>query len=113
MDKLITWNEFEQVDIVVGTIVQVDLFPEAKKPAYIIRADFGDQYGVRKTSAQVTDLYQPEELLNKQILGVLNFPKKQIGPMTSEFLLTGIPDENGHIVISTLERKVPNGNKLC
>ena len=104
--ETISWEEFEKVAIRVGTIISVDEFPEARKPAYKIQVDFGKEIGIRKTSAQIKSLYQKEELIGKQILGVVNFPKKQIGPVMSEFLLTGCQDEQGNVVIATLERNV-------
>jgi tRNA-binding protein len=88
----------------------VEEFPEARRPAYKIWADFGD-YGVKKTSAQIKDLYTPDELVGRQIVGVINFPEKQIGPFRSEFLLTGFSTERG-IVITTVERSVPNGTRI-
>lgn len=108
----ITWNDFVKVAIHAGTIIAVEEFPEARKPAYKIKVDFGPEIGIKKTSAQVKALYQPEELIGKQILGVMNFPTKQIGPVMSEFLLTGCADEHGDIVISTMERAVPNGARM-
>lgn len=111
--KEITWNEFEQVELRVGTIVRVEEFPEARNPAYKVWVDFGPEIGERKSSAQITKQYTTEELVGRQIVGVVNFPVKQIGPMRSEFLLTGFADENGDIVITQPERKVPNGAKLC
>lgn len=108
----ISWGDFTKVFLAAGTILQVEEFPEARKPAYKITVDFGDELGVRKTSAQVTALYEPADLIGKQIIGVVNFPKKQIGPFMSEFLLTGCADEEGRIVITTLEREVPNGSRL-
>jgi tRNA-binding protein len=108
----ITWNDFEQVELRVGTIVDVREFPEARNPAYIIHADFGEPIGVRKCSAQITKLYPPEQLLGMQIVGVVNFPPKQIGPITSQFLLTGFQTDQG-VVICTPERYVPDGAKLC
>jgi tRNA-binding protein len=113
MKKEISWKEFEQVDLRVGTIVEVRDFPEARKPAYKITADFGDAIGLRKSSAQITDLYTKEELLGRQIIGVVNFPPKQIGPMRSEFLVTGLHDEDGAVVLAVPERPVPNGAKLA
>jgi tRNA-binding protein len=86
--KQISWHEFEHVELRVGTIIEVEDFPEAKKPAYKIIADFGSEIGVKKSSAQITALYTKEELLHKQIIGVINFPPKQIGPFMSEFLVT-------------------------
>ena len=97
----------------VGTIVKVEEFPEARKPAWKVWADFGPEIGELKSSAQITVHYGPEDLLGSQIVGVVNFPAKRIGPFTSQFLLTGFPDENGDIVITRPERKVPNGTKIC
>ncbi len=111
MEQII-WNDFEKVGIFSGTVVAVKEFPEARKPAYIIQVDFGPEIGIKKTSAQVTKLYSPDYLIGKQILGVINFPSKQIGSMVSEFLLTGCANEDGAIVIATLEQMVPNGRKL-
>ncbi len=108
----LTWNEFQKVDIRVGTVLSVEAFPQARKPAYIVHVDFGEQIGIKKTSAQITNHYSAEQLVGRQILGVVNFPPKQIGPINSEFLLTGFNDKNGHVVISTVERKVPNGSRL-
>lgn len=107
---LIEWKDFEKVVMVAGTIIKVEDFPEARKPAYKIWVDFG-AYGERKTSAQVVSLYTKEELVGKQIIGVINFPEKQIGPFRSQFLLTGFETDQG-IVISTIERPVPNGTKI-
>lgn len=108
----ISWNDFERVELRIGTILRVEPFPEARKPAYKIWADFGAGIGEKKTSAQITDLYQPEELVGRQIVGVVNFPVKQVGPFMSEFLLTGFHDAQGRIVIATPERAVPDGAKL-
>ncbi|GAA3974063.1 tRNA-binding protein [Pedobacter ginsengiterrae] len=107
----ITWNDFEKVELRAGTILEVFDFPEAKKPAYKLKVDFGE-FGVKTSSAQITKLYTKEELPGKQIIGVVNFPKKQIGKFMSEFLVTGFADENGDIVLSTVQGKVPNGSKL-
>ena len=107
----ISWADFEKVLIVAGTIIRVEPFPEARKPAWKVWADFGP-YGERKTSAQIAALYTPESLLGKQIVGVINFPEKQIGPFRSQFLLTGFPTEQG-VVITTVERPVPNGTRLA
>ncbi|WJI15389.1 tRNA-binding protein [Pseudoxanthomonas winnipegensis] len=106
----ITWADFEKVLLVAGTILKVEPFPEARRPAYKVWADFGP-YGRRKTSAQIVSLYAPEDLVGKQIVAVLNFPEKQIGPFRSQFLLTGAYTEEG-VVITTLERPVPNGARL-
>ncbi len=108
----INWSDFERVELRVGTIVEVEDFPEARVPAYKVKADFGAGIGVKKSSAQVTDLYRREELLGKQIVGVVNFPPKQIGPVRSEFLLTGFYREDGSVVLAVPERPVTNGAKL-
>ncbi|MDE0310138.1 MAG: tRNA-binding protein [Acidiferrobacterales bacterium] len=109
----ISWSDFEQVELRTGTIIDVQDFPEARRPAYKITADFGDGIGIRKCSAQVTDLYTPEELIGQNIIGVVNFPPKQIGPMMSQFLLTGFTQEDGSVVIARPERPVANGLKLA
>lgn len=111
MDE-ITWNDFEKVELRVGTVVQVDDFPQARKPAYILRVDFGPEIGVRKSSVQITQIYAKDELLGRQVVGVVNFPPKQIGPMRSECLVTGFYREDGHVVLAIPEREVPNGSKL-
>lgn len=111
--KTLNWNDFEQVDMRAGTIVQVEAFSEARKPAYKIWVDFGPELGIKKTSAQITALYRKEDLIGKQIIGVVNFPPKQIGKFISEFLLTGFADVNGNIVIATTQNTVPNGSRLC
>lgn len=108
----ISWQEFEAVELRVGTVVEVEDFPEARSPAYKVTADFGPEIGTRKCSARVTELYGKEDLLGRQILGVVNFPPKQIGPMRSEFLLTGFYTEEGTVVLAVPERPVPNGAKL-
>ena len=107
----ITWNDFEKVELRVGTIIDAFEYPEAHKPAYKVKVDFGE-LGIKMSSAQITKHYTLEELVGRQIIGVVNFPKKQIGKFMSEFLVTGFADENGDIVLSTVERKVPNGSKL-
>lgn len=108
----ITWADFEKVELRVGTVTRVEEFPDARKPAYKVWADFGPDVGECKTSAQITDLYQPQELVGRQIVGVVNFPAKQIGPFRSEFLLTGFPGEQG-VVLAVPERKVADGTKLA
>lgn len=106
----ISWADFDKVLIVAGTVTRVEPFPEARKPAWQVWADFGP-YGERKTSAQIVALYRAEELLGRQIVGVINFPEKQIGPFRSQFLLTGFHTDAG-VVITTVERPVPNGSRL-
>lgn len=108
----ISFVDFERVDLRVGTIVSVVDFPEARKPAYQLQVDFGALIGVKKSSAQISALYSKEELIGRQVLAVINFPKKQIGKFMSECLVTGVADEEGNVVLSTVERKVPNGTKL-
>lgn len=112
MDNMISWEDFEKVELKVGTVVKVEEFPEARRPAYKVWVDFGGDLGIKKSSAQITVHYQPEDLIGKQIVAVVNFPAKQIGPIKSEFLLTGFYDENGAVVIAKPERPVPNGAKL-
>ena len=107
----ITWAEFEKVELRVGTIIDVQDFPEARKPAYKLQIDFGE-LGVKKSSAQIATHYTKEKLLGKQVVCVVNFPIKQIGPFMSECLTTGFADENGDIVLTEPERKVPNGSKM-
>ncbi|MGI9305548.1 MAG: tRNA-binding protein [Gammaproteobacteria bacterium] len=108
----ITWEEFEKVELRIGTIVDVQEFPEARKPAYKITADFGGDIGIKTSSAQITDLYSPRSLLGRQIIGVVNFPNKQIGPFMSEFLVTGFTAGTGEVVLAVPEREVENGVKL-
>lgn len=107
----ISWGDFSKVVLVAGTVVRVEAFPEARKPAWKLWVDFGP-HGERKTSAQVRDLYSAEDLVGRQVVGVINFPPKQIGPFVSEFLLTGFPTDEG-VVITTLERPVPNGTRMA
>ena len=107
----ISWQDFEKIELRVGTILEVLDFPEARKPAFKIKVDFGE-FGIKWSSAQITFHYHKEDLIGKQIVGVVNFPKKQIGIFMSKFLVTGFPDENGNIVLTTLERQVPNGAKM-
>ena len=107
----ISWADFEKVLIVAGTVTRVEAFPEARKPALKVWADFGP-YGERKTSAQIAALYTPESLVGRQIVGVINFPEKQIGPFRSQFLLTGFHTDEG-VVITAIERPVPNGTRLA
>lgn len=111
--KEISWTEFERVELRVGTIVEVSDFPEARKPAYKIKADFGPDIGIKQSSAQITRLYRKEELLGRQILGVVNFAPKRIGPFTSEFLVTGFYRDDGAVVLAVPDERVQNGAKLA
>lgn len=108
----ISWDHFEAVEMRAGTIVRAEEFPEARKPAYKITVDFGPEIGLRQTSAQVTTLYSTTELLGKQVMGVLNFPPKQVGPFRSEFLLAGFYREDGAVVLAVPERSVQDGARL-
>jgi len=107
----ISWSDFEKVLIVAGTVIRVEAFPEARKPAWKIWVDFGP-YGEKKTSAQIAALYRADDLLGRQIIGVINFPEKQIGPFRSQFLLTGFPTDDG-VVVPAIERPVPNGTRMA
>jgi len=109
--ETITWHDFEKVEVRAGTIIEAIDFPQARKPAYKLKVDFG-QFGIRWTSAQITKNYTKAELNGRQILGIINFEPKQIANFMSEFLLTGFADENGDIVLAAIEKPVPNGSKL-
>lgn len=110
--ELIEWKDFEKVELRVGKIVQAEVFAKARKPAYILHVDFGPEFGIKKSSAQITELYTIEELVGKQVVGVLNFPKKQIGPILSECLTTGFADEKGRVALCVPDKEVPLGSKL-
>ena len=110
--KEITWDEFIQVELRVGTVVEVSEFPEARKPAWKLQIDFGEEIGLRKSSAQLSDLYDSDDLLGRQVVAVVNFPKKQIGPIMSECLVTGFYQDDGAVVLIMPERPVKNGAKL-
>ena len=109
----ISWNDFEKVALHVGTIIEVEDFPEARKPAYKVRVDFGQDIGIKKSSAQITDLYNRESLIGRQVVAVVNFPPKQIGPMRSECLITGFHRDDGAVVLAVPDNDVPNGAKLA
>ncbi|HEU0277562.1 MAG TPA: tRNA-binding protein [Rhodanobacteraceae bacterium] len=110
---LIGWDDFAKVELRVGRIVAADVFAAARKPAYVLRVDFGPDIGIRKSSAQITALYRPERLVGKLVVGVVNFPKKQIGPLMSECLITGFHDANGDVALCVPDQSVPLGAKLC
>ncbi len=109
----IGWEDFEKVELRVGTIVDVQDFPEARKPAYILKVDFGSDVGMKKSSAQITHLYSKKSLRGKQIIGVVNFLPKQIGPIRSEFLVTGFVQDNGEVVLAVPDKDVANGLRLA
>lgn len=108
----IDWNDFTRVELRVGRVIAAEPLPEARKPAYKLHVDFGPEIGLRRSSAQITTLYQPEELVGKQVVAVVNFPPKQIGPMMSECLVTGFHDAQGNVSLCVPEHDVPLGTKL-
>ena len=110
---MISWQDFEKIDIRVGTIIEALPFPEARKPAFKLKIDFGEAIGTKRSSAQITVHYRVEELVGRQVVGVVNFPPRQIGPFMSEVLTLGFADENGDIVLLEPERPVPNGSRMC
>lgn len=111
--ETISWGDFEKVELRVGKVLSAEVFKEARKPAYILHVDFGEEIGIRKSSAQITAHYTTEELAGRLVVGVVNFPKKQIGPIMSECLITGFADEDGEIVLCFPDKDVPLGAKLC
>ncbi|OTG84351.1 tRNA-binding protein [Acinetobacter sp. ANC 5054] len=108
----IEWHDFLKVELRVGRVIQADVFEQARKPAYVLHVDFGEELGVKKFSAQITQLYQPEQLLGKLVVAVVNFPKKQIGPIQSECLVTGFHNAKGHVALCIPDAEVPLGTKL-
>jgi len=108
----LTWNEFERTDMRVGTIIEVNDFPEARKPAYQLTIDFGAEIGIRKSSAQITKRYQKEDLVNRQIVAVVNFPRKQIGKFMSECLVLGAVGEEGDVILLAPDFKIQNGLRI-
>jgi tRNA-binding protein len=108
----LTWTEFEKVEMRIGTIVEILDFPEARKPAYKLKIDFGSEIGIRKTSAQITNRYQKENLLNRQIVAVINFPKKQIGKFSSECLVLGAVGEAGDVILLAPDFRIENGLRI-
>lgn len=111
--KFIEWDDFERVELRIGTIVSVENFPEAKKPAYRLKIDFGLEIGIKSSSAQITSIYQLQELVGKQIVGVTNFHPKKIGPFISECLVCGFYNTEQQVVLAVPDKNVPNGSKLC
>ncbi|MPS25698.1 tRNA-binding protein [Pigmentiphaga sp.] len=108
----INWDDFMKVELRVGRVVGAEVFVQARKPAYVLQVDFGEELGVRKSSAQITHHYQPEDLVGRLVVAVVNFPRKQIGPLMSECLVTGFHDENGHVALCVPDKDVPLGTRL-
>lgn len=108
----IEWSDFTKVELRVGKVIAAECFPEARKPAYRLQIDFGPEIGVRKSSAQITALYEPASLVGKLVVAVVNFPPKQIGPIMSECLVTGFHNANGHVTLCVPEHEVPLGTRL-
>lgn len=113
MSETITWQDFERVELRAGTIIEVNDFPKARKPSYKLLIDLGEEIGIKRSSAQITKLYTKEELLGKQVICVTNFPPRQIADFMSEVLTTGFILADGEVVLSQIERKVPNGSRLA
>ena len=109
----LSWDEFERVDLRVGTIISAEIFKEAIKPAIKMQIDFGEEIGIKKSSAQITDHYDPDLLIGKQVAAVVNFPKKQIGPIMSECLVTGFTQDDGSIILAVPDKQTLNGSRLA
>jgi tRNA-binding protein len=109
----ISWQDFQRVEIRVGRVLSAEPFPQARKPAYILHVDFGPEVGIRKSSAQITVVYKPDELVGRLVVGVVNFPPKQIGPIKSECLITGFHNESGDVVLCVPDKAVPLGARLA
>jgi tRNA-binding protein len=112
MTPQINFEDFLRVDVRIGTVIEAVQFPEARKPAYKLKIDFGDEIGIKRSSAQITVHYEPDDLVGRQVAGVVNFPPRQIGPFMSEVLTLGFADENDDIVLLMPERAVPNGSRM-
>lgn len=112
MSDTISFDDFLKVDVRVGTVLEARPFPEARKPAIILIIDFGDEIGIKKSSAQITVHYTPEDLVGRQVMAVVNFPPRQIGPLKSEVLTLGFEDEDGAVVLAKIDKPVPNGRRL-
>jgi len=109
---MISWDDYAKVELRVGRVLSATIFPEAKKPAYVLHVDFGEDLGIKKSSAQITALYKPEDLIGKLVVAVVNFPTKQIGPLMSECLVTGFYNESGEVALCVPDKVVPLGTKL-
>jgi tRNA-binding protein len=110
--ETISWSDFLKVELRVGRVIEARPFPEARKPAYVLHVDFGPGIGLRKSSAQITTLYQPQELVGRLVVAVVNFPPKQIGPLMSECLVTGFHDADGNVALCVPDKPVPLGTRL-
>ncbi len=111
--QTIEWKDFEKVELRVGKVIEAEIFKEARKPAYILHVDFGDKIGIKKSSVQITEMYTIDDLVGRLVVGVVNFPKKQIGPLMSECLITGFHNGAGEVVLCIPDKDVPLGAKLC